>query len=72
MWGAYWNWDPRQTSIVLALLFYAAYLALRAAVEDAPRPGGVSPPPTPCSDWWWRRSSFSCCRASPSRSIPTR
>jgi heme exporter protein C len=35
MWGAYWNWDPRQTSIVLALVFYAAYLALRGAVADA-------------------------------------
>jgi heme exporter protein C len=34
MWGAYWNWDPRQTSIVLVLLFYGAYLALRGAVED--------------------------------------
>jgi heme exporter protein C len=34
MWGAYWNWDPRQTSILVALLFYAAYLALRAAIED--------------------------------------
>jgi heme exporter protein C len=34
MWGAYWNWDPRQTSIVLALLFNGAYLALRDAVED--------------------------------------
>ena len=34
MWGAYWNWDPRQTSILVCLLFYAAYLALRAAVED--------------------------------------
>ena len=34
MWGAYWNWDPRQTSILLALLFYAAYLALRSALED--------------------------------------
>lgn len=33
-WGAFWNWDPRQTSIVLALLFYAAYLALRSAVAD--------------------------------------
>ena len=33
-WGAYWNWDPRQTSIVLALVFYAAYLALRGAVAD--------------------------------------
>jgi heme exporter protein C len=35
MWGAYWNWDPRQTSILIALLFYAAYLALRGAVADA-------------------------------------
>jgi heme exporter protein C len=34
MWGAYWNWDPRQTSILIALLFYAAYLALRGAVAD--------------------------------------
>jgi heme exporter protein C len=34
MWGAYWNWDPRQTSIVFALLFYGAYLALRSSVED--------------------------------------
>lgn len=33
-WGAFWNWDPRQTSIVLALVFYAAYLALRGAVAD--------------------------------------
>jgi heme exporter protein C len=35
MWGAYWNWDPRQTSIVIALLFYGAYLALRSSLEDA-------------------------------------
>jgi heme exporter protein C len=34
MWGAFWNWDPRQTSIVLVLIFYGAYLALRSAVED--------------------------------------
>ncbi|MEM1206136.1 MAG: cytochrome c biogenesis protein CcsA [Acidobacteriota bacterium] len=33
-WGAYWNWDPRQTSIALALLFYGAYLSLRGAIED--------------------------------------
>lgn len=33
-WGAFWNWDPRQTSIIFALLFYAAYLALRSAVPD--------------------------------------
>ncbi len=34
MWGAWWNWDPRQTSIVMALIFNGAYLALRDAVED--------------------------------------
>ena len=34
MWGAYWNWDPRQTSITILLLIYAAYLALRSAVDD--------------------------------------
>lgn len=33
-WGVYWNWDPRQTSIVLVLLFYGAYVALRSAIED--------------------------------------
>ena len=34
MWGAYWNWDPRQTSITILLLIYAAYFALRSAVAD--------------------------------------
>ncbi len=33
-WNAYWNWDPRQTSIAILLLIYAAYLALRGAIED--------------------------------------
>ncbi len=33
-WGAYWNWDPRQTSIALAMVFYGAYLTLRGAIED--------------------------------------
>ena len=35
MWGSWWNWDPRQTSIVMALVFNGAYLALRDSVEDA-------------------------------------
>jgi len=33
-WGSYWNWDPRQTSIVILLMIYGAYFALRSAVED--------------------------------------
>src|SRR4029078_698575 len=33
-WGAWREWDPRQTSILASLLFYAAYLALRQSVKD--------------------------------------
>ena len=33
-WGAYWNWDPRQTTIFVLILIYGAYLTLRAAVTD--------------------------------------
>lgn len=33
-WGAWWQWDPRQTSFLIALLIYAAYFALRAAFSD--------------------------------------
>jgi heme exporter protein C len=34
MWGAFWNWDPRQLTITLALVFYAAYLVLRDTIPD--------------------------------------
>jgi heme exporter protein C len=37
MWGSYWNWDPRETSIFFLLLVYAAYLALRSAIEEPER-----------------------------------
>ncbi|HPW54435.1 MAG: cytochrome c biogenesis protein CcsA [Thermoanaerobaculaceae bacterium] len=36
-WGMFWNWDPRETSIVILLLIYAAYFALRQAVVDEER-----------------------------------
>lgn len=42
MWGAFWNWDPRQTTIVMTLVFYAAYLALRGAVQDPERRATLS------------------------------
>ena len=28
-WGAYWTWDPRLTTTLLALLIYVAYVVLR-------------------------------------------
>ncbi len=34
VWGIYWNWDPRQTSIFVLLLIYAAMFALRASLEN--------------------------------------
>ena len=37
MWGSYWNWDPRETSIFFLLLIYASYLALRGAIEAEER-----------------------------------
>ena len=37
MWGAYWNWDPRETSIFFLLLIYVAYLALRSSIEEPRR-----------------------------------
>ena len=34
IWHSYWNWDPRESSIFILLLIYAAYFALRSAVEE--------------------------------------
>lgn len=36
-WGTFWNWDPRQTSIMLLMLIYAAYFLLRSTIEDPER-----------------------------------
>ena len=36
-WGSFWNWDPRQTSIVILLMIYGAYFAVRSAVSDPNR-----------------------------------
>lgn len=42
IWGSYWNWDPRETSIFILLLIYGAYFALRSAVDDPARRGSLS------------------------------
>jgi heme exporter protein C len=33
-WGSFWNWDPRETSIFVLLLIYAAYFVLRSSIEN--------------------------------------
>ena len=42
MWGSYWNWDPRETSIFFLLLIYAAYLAVRSAIDQEERRARLS------------------------------
>jgi len=34
-WGTFWNWDPRETSIFILLLIYAAYFMLRSLLEES-------------------------------------
>lgn len=41
-WGSWWNWDPRETSIVILLLVYAAYFALRTAVDGVEKRASLS------------------------------
>lgn len=33
-WGSFWNWDPRETSIVILLMIYGSYFALRTAISS--------------------------------------
>jgi len=42
MWGSYWNWDPRETSIFFLLLIYVAYLALRSSIDQEERRARLS------------------------------
>src|SRR5690606_33583041 len=44
MWGAWWVWDARLTSVLVLFLFYIAYIALRASLDDeakAARAGAI-------------------------------
>ena len=44
MWGAWWVWDARLTSVLVLFLFYLAYMALRASLDDeakAARAGAI-------------------------------
>jgi heme exporter protein C len=34
MWGTYWVWDARLTSVLVMFLIYVAYMALRASLDD--------------------------------------
>ena len=63
MWGAWWVWDARMTSVLVLFLFYLAYMALRASLDDEAKAaraaailalvGAVNLPVVKFSvDWW--------------------
>ena len=39
MWGTWWVWDARLTSVLVLFLLYLGYMALRAAIDDEIRGG---------------------------------
>ncbi|WP_293898164.1 heme ABC transporter permease CcmC [Phenylobacterium sp.] len=63
MWGAFWVWDARLTSVLVLFLLYVAYIALRASMDDEAKAaraaailalvGAVNLPIVHYSvDWW--------------------
>ena len=41
-WGVYWSWDIKQVGIVMLLLIYCAYSALRMAIDDERKRATIS------------------------------
>ena len=63
MWGTWWVWDARLTSVLVLFLFYLGYMALQAAIDDETRAaracailalvGAVNLPIVHYSVIWW-------------------
>jgi heme exporter protein C len=41
-WGAYWNWDPRETTTLILFFAYIGYFFLRMSIENPERRASVS------------------------------
>ena len=39
MWGTWWVWDARLTSVLVLFLLFLGYMALRAAIDDEAKAG---------------------------------
>ena len=39
MWGTWWVWDARLTSVLVLFLFYLGYMALRSSIDDEAKAG---------------------------------
>ncbi len=63
MWGTWWVWDARLTSMLVLLLLYLGYMALHAALDDEAKAaraaailalvGSVNLPIIYFSVYWW-------------------
>ncbi len=40
-WGVFWNWDPRETSIVIILLIYIAYFSIHGTMARSENRGRI-------------------------------
>ena len=60
MWGTWWVWDARLTSVLVLFFLYLGYIALRGAFDD-PNRGASRRRSWP----WWASST---CRSSSGRS----
>ncbi|MBF0143077.1 MAG: cytochrome c biogenesis protein CcsA [Magnetococcales bacterium] len=42
MWGTWWAWDARLTSVLVLFILYVGIIAMRSAMDDAVRAGRVT------------------------------
>jgi heme exporter protein C len=83
MWGTWWVWDARLTSVLVLFLFYLGYMALRAAIEDEVKGGRaaailalvgvINLPVVHFSVQWWNslHQGSSVFGARPENALPT-
>jgi len=41
-WGSFWNWDPRETGVLILFIAYLVYVAIRKSIQDPERKAMVS------------------------------
>ncbi len=41
-WGSFWNWDPRETGVLILFIAYLVYVALRHSIRDPKKRATVS------------------------------
>jgi heme exporter protein C len=82
MWGAWWKWEARLTSVLVLFLIYLGYMALRAAIDDETKAGraaailamagAINLPVIHFSVYWWNslHQGSSVFAADPDSRLP--